>query len=317
MTSIRRQEPSQTAQSRTGTTPGLLGLGTVDGAGQNQVKSLQTRLHQMGFLSGDLSKIADGKFGPQTKAALEAFQARAGVKVDGVFGPESAAALQAFDAKSTAGRAQVRATMPEAPLAQEAVRHMTPADASRPVVAASTRVKVGLAKAAPAAEASVQSKAMTLVEEIHRPGGARASVIRDMFKTLSPAQAAELTKTYNDGGRRDLVNDLRGEMFAGGTVTGGTNALVELTKNGAIAEKALQCGEAIIGLGTDKTKLQRALKGTSEEDFKRISASYQAMYREPLESAIAGEWGLRVSDFMGQVGDRWNQAGPRSADFRR
>lgn len=49
------------------------------------VKALQSRLKQLGFDPGSL----DGDFGPQTEAALRAFQGREGIAVDGIVGPES------------------------------------------------------------------------------------------------------------------------------------------------------------------------------------------------------------------------------------
>lgn len=48
----------------------------------NEVKSLQQRLIQLGYLSGK----ADGKFGSGTEAALKAFQKANGLKTDGVAG---------------------------------------------------------------------------------------------------------------------------------------------------------------------------------------------------------------------------------------
>lgn len=54
-----------------------------------QVKTLQTKLINWGYLSGK----ADGIFGPKTKAAVIYFQRRNGLVADGIVGAKTAAAL--------------------------------------------------------------------------------------------------------------------------------------------------------------------------------------------------------------------------------
>ncbi|HEY5885666.1 MAG TPA: N-acetylmuramidase family protein [Pyrinomonadaceae bacterium] len=60
-----------------------------EGAKGPKVVELQTKLKQLGFISG----IVDGKFGPGTKKALMAFQKSKGLKLDGVAGPITMNAL--------------------------------------------------------------------------------------------------------------------------------------------------------------------------------------------------------------------------------
>lgn len=48
-------------------------------------KEIQTALKNAGFYNGEI----DGKFGPQTKSAVEAFQSANGLKVDGTVGPQT------------------------------------------------------------------------------------------------------------------------------------------------------------------------------------------------------------------------------------
>ena len=55
------------------------------------VKSVQTALQSAGFSVG--AKGIDGKYGPDTEAAVRQFQQSKGLKVDGIVGPETAAAL--------------------------------------------------------------------------------------------------------------------------------------------------------------------------------------------------------------------------------
>ena len=57
--------------------------------GSLDVMDMQRELNTQGY---SLEKI-DGKYGPNTTAAVTAFQTKAGIKVDGKFGPQSAAAL--------------------------------------------------------------------------------------------------------------------------------------------------------------------------------------------------------------------------------
>ncbi|GGB55239.1 endolysin [Roseibium aquae] len=53
------------------------------------VRTLQDSLSRLGF-----ALVQDGVFGPQTRRAVKAFQAFAGLAVDGIFGPVSARALR-------------------------------------------------------------------------------------------------------------------------------------------------------------------------------------------------------------------------------
>ena len=57
----------------------------------DDVKAMQTRLIQLGYLTGK----ADGIFGAQTKAAVQAFQTKISYAADGTAGPQTLAALYA------------------------------------------------------------------------------------------------------------------------------------------------------------------------------------------------------------------------------
>lgn len=65
--------------------PAVLKLGSAG----SQVRALQSRLIQWGYLDGS----ADGVFGSRTEAAVRYFQRRNGLTADGVVGPATAAAL--------------------------------------------------------------------------------------------------------------------------------------------------------------------------------------------------------------------------------
>ena len=71
------------------------------GSRGEDVKRAQQRLIQYGYLTG----TADGRFGAQTRAAVELFQRRNGLAVDGRIGPKTAAALGISLAGSAAPQA--------------------------------------------------------------------------------------------------------------------------------------------------------------------------------------------------------------------
>ena len=62
----------------------------------DSVKALQTRLIQLGYLTGS----ADGEFGDNTRAAVRAFQTAASLTADGIAGPQTLTALYASSAPS-------------------------------------------------------------------------------------------------------------------------------------------------------------------------------------------------------------------------
>lgn len=82
---VPKTAPTETHTVQSPAAPGVLQLGSKGSA----VLVLQRELTSLGFNTyGE-----DGVFGPDTKAALMAFQRREGLAADGVFGPISSAAL--------------------------------------------------------------------------------------------------------------------------------------------------------------------------------------------------------------------------------
>ena len=65
----------------------LLGLGDAS----RSVRDVQARLTALGFPVGPV----DGRFGPQTGAAIRSFQRSRGLAADGIVGPRTWAALAA------------------------------------------------------------------------------------------------------------------------------------------------------------------------------------------------------------------------------
>ena len=72
--------------------PVVLGSGSGYGGGHDAalVRSLQRRLDRQGYSPGPV----DGRYGPRTETAVEAFQRARGLRVDGIAGPLTLAALR-------------------------------------------------------------------------------------------------------------------------------------------------------------------------------------------------------------------------------
>ncbi len=70
-----------------------------EGAAGEAVRRLQDALIELGLLDGE----ADGRFGPDTRAAVEAFQRERGLPADGLAGPQTLRALGLADAPAARG----------------------------------------------------------------------------------------------------------------------------------------------------------------------------------------------------------------------
>ena len=64
----------------------------ADAGSLSRDKQIQTALKNAGFYNGNI----DGKIGPASKRAIEAFQEKNGLKADGKVGPRTWAALQSY-----------------------------------------------------------------------------------------------------------------------------------------------------------------------------------------------------------------------------
>ena len=65
------------------------------GSKGQDVKDLQSRLHGLGYYTGEI----DGEFGPGTKEAVTAFQKANGLEADGIVGEETSKLLFSVNAK--------------------------------------------------------------------------------------------------------------------------------------------------------------------------------------------------------------------------
>ena len=84
------QQPSQTTESRGNSQ--LLRTGS----NSEEVRALQEQLNQLGIHDAKgRPLVADGDFGANTKAAVQAFQSQQGISADGVVGPDTMGRLQA------------------------------------------------------------------------------------------------------------------------------------------------------------------------------------------------------------------------------
>lgn len=82
--------------------------GTQLAALKIDILNVQKALVARGFNPGPL----DGKMGPQTRAAIQAFQQKVGLKVDGIVGPQTSAAL--FQSAPMQAALSVNSQLPDA-----------------------------------------------------------------------------------------------------------------------------------------------------------------------------------------------------------
>ena len=82
-----------------------------EGQSGDDVKQIQQRLIELGYLSGS----ADGKFGSATSDAVKAFQRKAGLSADGIVGSSTLSALNASDAPKADASATTAPTATTAP----------------------------------------------------------------------------------------------------------------------------------------------------------------------------------------------------------
>lgn len=87
------------------------GAGYGDPDGSERVRSLQRRLRQAGADPGPV----DGRFGPQTEAAVRRFQGRQGLEVDGLVDEATRTALARRAVSAVPERRRASAPRPEAP----------------------------------------------------------------------------------------------------------------------------------------------------------------------------------------------------------
>lgn len=83
---VKTQTSTTTTNSKAGTVSNI-GPQLQYGSQGSDVKALQTALKEMGYYSDSI----DGKFGPNTKSAVMAFQRNEGISVDGIVGPNTKA----------------------------------------------------------------------------------------------------------------------------------------------------------------------------------------------------------------------------------
>ncbi|HEY0883287.1 MAG TPA: peptidoglycan-binding protein [Archangium sp.] len=96
------------------TTPASAGGKLVRGATGPAVEQLQTLLRKAGHYHGNIG----GTFGPQTEAAVKAFQARHGLTVDGWAGPQTMAALVRVTSGTTSPGPVAPTPAPSGPVPQ-------------------------------------------------------------------------------------------------------------------------------------------------------------------------------------------------------
>jgi hypothetical protein len=107
-----------------------------------QVADLQTTLKSLGF-DPKSGTPADGRFGPNTQAALKAFQKSQGLKADGVVGPDTRRALANPKPMAAAPSGDGFECKPKAPVALATPPKPAPVPANAAAVIASARSELG------------------------------------------------------------------------------------------------------------------------------------------------------------------------------
>lgn len=100
----------------------------MEGHQGDAVRQVQERLITLGYLPEGSD---DGKLGPQTRGAIESYQADQGLAVDGMVGPNTTAKL--FEAAEEAAEVEPAGPSPEAPIVDE---YVAPGDAAQRDLAA-------------------------------------------------------------------------------------------------------------------------------------------------------------------------------------
>src|SRR6185503_8549182 len=107
------------------------GAGTDRATGSSRVRALQRQLHAVGVGPGPV----DGRFGPQTEAAVRRFQHTHGLAVDGIAGPHTTQRLARHDKPA--------AVPTRRPAEKPARRHTQRPRAQRPPIRATTPQRRG------------------------------------------------------------------------------------------------------------------------------------------------------------------------------
>lgn len=85
-------EASPVTQGASASIPSSIPQAIIDVASQSREQQIQAALKAAGFYQGNV----DGKIGPASKKAIEAFQTANGLKADGKVGPKTWAALEKY-----------------------------------------------------------------------------------------------------------------------------------------------------------------------------------------------------------------------------
>lgn len=170
-----------------------------DGSEGPEVSALQTQLRDAGFDPGDI----DGKFGPQTRAAVTAFQQARGLQVDGVVGPQTRRALGAAAEapKSSAPEATPKVAGPAAPRG--------PAAPSSPNAPAAPSSRAG---ATPGASPQVQALEQRALQ-LHGPEFLQK--VRDISGRLGIRPEWLLSVMQNESGMNPAQRNLGGGAAMG------------------------------------------------------------------------------------------------------
>lgn len=193
------------------------------------IKDLQTSLAKAGFSPGKI----DGIQGPQTTAAVKAFQQANGLKVDGIVGPQTSAVLAASSARGATGsnssgspdermtRGVPNPLPAPAPLTPQSMQKPAPTLGSRlpqQAMYGIDRLTPGQVTKAPTdfttanvgqpADARLMSLGQPTNQNLTSLGAARTAPAVATTKTIVNPAYVDWQKTYGTGGANSTLQDI-------------------------------------------------------------------------------------------------------------
>jgi peptidoglycan hydrolase-like protein with peptidoglycan-binding domain len=308
-------------QSQLSSQPLVLGQGSRG----PEVEKLQDFLIASGHMTEAQKNTGPGVFGPQTEAALKAFQRERGLKADGIFGPETQKETggEVRDTHKLQQATDKKTTNPEIDKRAEAIHQACEGIGTdeqaifknleglgpqqRKELEKTYQQKFGVSL-----ENELRSelsgkdleKALALLKRNQQKSGIemRADAIREacegvgtdeqaIFKNLeglSPQQRNELEKTYQQKFGVSLENELRSEL-SGKDLEKALALLKGSPPKSTMESRADAIHKAFAGLGTDEEAIFKNLQGLSTQQRKELQTIYQQKFGVSLEDELRSE----------------------------
>lgn len=105
---ITNKKARKASTTTTNSSTMIKNVGTYDPKLESTVKAIQEKLVKLGYNIGPTG--VDGKYGPNTEAAIKKFQQDNNLQIDGIVGPETLKALRATNTSNRVGKKSARQT---------------------------------------------------------------------------------------------------------------------------------------------------------------------------------------------------------------